>query len=213
MSSSWASAANAQPYFSSSLHAFPYSVTSRLSATTNPETGEKPTFGQLGQGSIAPHVEMMRVLATQFSAATGLPVTDTGVVNDANPTSSDAIEAQTKTLVGLAQELNSGNGDALRVIALMMLAIANNTTMEDLDDEQRQVVAHFRNPAMPSVAATTDAALKLASARQGFAETDVFLEMAGFSPADIRRIKAQETRSRGLTVLEEIERVGLEGEP
>ena len=175
-----------------------------LAATTNPETGEKPTFGQLAQGNIEPHVSMLRVLSTQFSAATGLPVTDTGVVNDANPTSSDAIEAQTKTLVGLAQDLNNGNGDSLRQIALMALAIANDTNIEGLADDQKDVVAHFRNPSMPSIASTTDAALKLASARQGFADTDVFLEMVGFSPADIRRIKAQEQRSRGMAVFEGI---------
>jgi hypothetical protein len=57
---------------------------------------------------------------------------------------------------------------------------------------------------MPSVAATTDAALKLASAREGFASTDVFLEMVGFSPADIRRIKAQETRARGMALIENL---------
>ena len=179
-------------------------VGSILASTTNPETGEKPTFGQLTQGNIAPHVEMIRILATQFSAATGLPVTDTGVVNDANPTSSDAIEAQTKTLVGLAEELNTGNGDALRTIARMALAIANNTTLEDLTEDQAGIMAHFKNPAMPSVAVTADAAIKIASARQGFAQTDTFLEMVGFSPADVRRIKAQETRSRGLQVLDEI---------
>lgn len=179
-------------------------VGSIIASTTNPETGEKPTFGQLQQGSIQPHVEMVRILATQFSAATGLPVTDTGVVNDANPTSSDAIEAQTKTLVGLAEQLNLNNGDSLRMIAQMALAIANNTTIDDLTEEQRSVVAHFKNPAMPSVAVTADAAIKIASARQGFAQTDTFLEMIGFSQADIRRIKAQEQRTRGLATLEEM---------
>ena len=98
-------------------------VGNMLAATTNPETGEKPSFGQLDQGSISPHVEMVRVLATQFSAATGLTVTDTGVVNDANPTSSDAILAQSQTLVGMAEQLNVGNGNALRTIALMAQAI------------------------------------------------------------------------------------------
>ena len=179
-------------------------VGSIIASTVNPETGEKPTFGQLSQGNISPHVEMVRILATQFSAATGLPVTDTGVVNDANPTSSDAIEAQTKTLVGLAQELNTGNGDALRTIARMALAIVGNTTLDGLTDEQSELMAHFKNPAMPSVAVTADAAIKIASARQGFAQTDTFLEMVGFSPADVRRIKAQEARSRGLDVLNEI---------
>lgn len=179
-------------------------VGSIIASTTNPETGEKPSFGQLPQGNIGPHVEMVRVLATQFSAATGLPVTDTGVVNDANPTSSDAIEAQTKTLVGLAEQLNTGNGDSLRTIAQMALAIANNTTVEALSDDQRNIVAHFKNPAMPSVAATADAAIKIASSRENFASTDTFLEMLGFDKADIRRIKAQEQRARGQAVLEEL---------
>ena len=180
-------------------------VGSIIAATTNPETGEKPTFGQLQQGNIAPHVEMMRMLATQFSAATGLSVTDTGVINDANPTSSDAILAQTQTLVGMAEQLNAGNGDSLRTVAVMALAIMNNTTAEELPEEMRDIMAHFKNPSMPSVAVTADAAIKIASARQSFAQTDTFLEMIGFSQADIRRIRAQERMNQGLQILSELE--------
>lgn len=180
-------------------------VGSIIAATANPETGEKPTFGQLQQGTLAPHVEMLRMLATQFSAASGLTVTDTGVVNEANPTSSDAILAQSQTLIGMAEQLNIGNGNALRNIAIMALAIINNVRISELSIEQLEVVAHFKNPAMPSVAVTADAAIKIASARQNFAETDTFLEMIGFDKADIRRIKAEESKSRGFRVLEEIE--------
>ena len=176
-----------------------------LAATVNPETGEKPSFGQLQQGTIAPHVEMIRVLATQFSAATGLTVTDTGVVNDANPTSSDAILAQSQTLVSMAEQLNAGNGESLREIALMALAVANNTTIDELPEESRNVIAHFKNPAMPSVAVTADAAIKIGSSRPEFAQTDVFLEMIGFAQADIRRIRAQESRARGMALLGDIE--------
>lgn len=181
-----------------------------IASTTNPETGEKPTFGQLQQGTISPHVEMMRVLATQFSAATGLSVTDTGVVNDANPTSSDAILAQTQTLVALAEQLNTSNGDSLRSIAQMALAVSQGTTIDELPDEMKNVMAHFKNPAMPSVSVTADAAIKIASAREGFANTDTFLEMIGFDQADIRRIRAQESRVRGLSVLDELEGGGAE---
>ena len=179
-------------------------VGSIIAATMNPDSAEKPTFGQLAQGTLEPHIQMIRLLATQFSAATGLSVTDTGVINDANPSSSDAILAQTQTLVGMAEQLNTGNGASLRTIAQMALAVANDTTVEDLTKEQRDVVAHFKNPAMPSVAATADAAVKLAGARPSFAQTDTFLEMIGFSQADVRRIKAQEQRARGLAVLEEM---------
>lgn len=83
-------------------------------------------FTQLRQGNITPHVEMLRMLATQFSAATELTVTDTGVVNDANPTSSVAIHAQSQMLVLLAEQLNTSKGDSLHQIALMAQAIANN---------------------------------------------------------------------------------------
>ena len=179
-------------------------VGSILASTTNPETSEKPTFGQLPQGNISPHVEMVRILATQFSAATGLTVTDTGVVSEANPTSSDAILAQSQTLVAAAEQLNRGNGNALRMIALMALAVARNVTLDELTDEEKDIVAHFKNPAMPSVAVTADAAIKIAAARQAFAETDTFLEMIGFDQADVRRIRAQEARARGTQVLQEL---------
>lgn len=180
-------------------------VGSIIAATTNPQTGEKPSFGQLPQGNIGPHVEMIRVLATQFSAATGLTVTDTGVVNDANPTSSDAILAQSQTLVRMAEDLNVSNGSALRTIALMAMAITGETDIDGLTDAQRDIVAHFKNPAMPSVSVTADAAIKIASSRESFAETDTFLEMIGFDKADIRRIKSQETRARGLALAAEVE--------
>lgn len=180
-------------------------VGSILTSTVNPDTGEKPTFGQLTQGSISPHTEMIRILATQYSAATGLSVTDTGVVNDANPTSSEAIIAQTQTLIGMAEQLNVGNGDALRTIALMALAIVQNTSLDALSETDKAIVAHFKNPAMPSVAVTADAAIKIASVRQSFADTDTFLEMIGFDKADVRRIKAQERMDYGLSVVEELE--------
>lgn len=180
-------------------------VGSIITSTSNPETGENPVFGQLAQGSISPHVDMLRILSTQFSAATGLTVTDTGVVNDANPTSSDAILAQSKTLTALAEELNSGNGEAMKTIALMALAIERQCSVDELPEALTEIIAHFKSPAMPSVSMTADAAMKIASVRPAFASTDVFLEMVGFDSADIRRIKGQESRQRGLDILSELE--------
>jgi hypothetical protein len=101
----------------------------------------------------------------------------------------------------MAEQLNISNGDAMRVIALMATAILNNVSFNDLTDEQRDVVAHFKNPSMPSIAMTADAAIKIASSRPEFASTDTFLEMIGFDKASVRRIKAQEQRQRGLDVV------------
>lgn len=178
-------------------------VGSIIAGTTNPDTGQTPEFGQLSQGTLEPHVQMLRMLATQFSAATGLTVTDTGVVNDANPTSSDAILAQSQTLVLLAEQLNTTNRDALKVIARMAQAIVRGVELDKLTDEEESIVPHFKNPAMPSVSVTADAAVKIASVRPNFSQTDTFLEMVGFDQADIRRINAQEQRSRGTQVLSE----------
>ena len=105
----------------------------------------------------------------------------------------------------MAEQLNTGNAEALQRIALMALAIKNNCTPEELTPEQRAVVAHFKNPALPSVAVSADAAVKIASARKDFADTDVFLEMLGFTQADIRRIRAGEQRVRGRRTLEEMD--------
>lgn len=178
-------------------------VGSMLVGTNNPETGEAPHFGQLPQGNIEPHVQMLRMLATQMSAASGLTITDVGVVNDANPTSSDAILAQSQTLVSLAEELNTGNGDALNLIGMMAQAIARNVSLSELTEEETDVIAHFKNPAMPSVSVTADAAIKIASVRPNFAATNTFLEMIGFDQADVRRINSEEQRVRGQIILNE----------
>lgn len=121
------------------------------------------------------------------------------------PPAPDAILAQSQTLVLMAQQLNAGNGDSLRTIAQMAQATAKGCGIEDLEDTEKNVMAHFKNPAMPSVAVTADAAIKIASARQEFASTDTFLEMIGFDQAGIRRIRAQEQRVRGQKVLTELE--------
>lgn len=173
-----------------------------LLLATRDENGDVPQFGQLTQGSITPHVEMLRSLATQFAAATSLSVTDTGVVNDANPTSADAVAAANEKLIVRAQELNRENGDALYTIALMAQAIAGNKSLADLTDSERAVMAKFQNPAMPSVASTADAAVKIASVDPSFGGTEVFYEMLGFDAPTIARIMAQRRRNVGNALLD-----------
>ena len=84
----------------------------------------------------------------------------------------------------------------------MAQAIAEQKTLGELEDNELSIIPHFKNPAMPSVAVTADAAVKIAASRPEFAATDIYLEMVGFDQADIRRIKAQEQRARGQQILE-----------
>jgi len=176
-------------------------IDSLMLGTVDPDTGQVPTYGQLAQGTLQPHVDMLRMLSTQYAAATCLSVTDAGVVNDANPTSSDAITAQNDKLVRRAEDLNALNADELRDIALMALAVKRNQSLSQLSDEDRNLMAHFLPASMPNQAAMGDWAVKLAQADPDFAGTDAFYEMQGFDKPTIARIQAQKRRNRGLDAM------------
>ena len=83
----------------------------------------------------------------------------------------------------------------------MALAIKRNQSLAQLSDEDRDIMAHFLPPSMPSLAATADAAAKIASVAEGFAYTEVFWEMQGFDKPTIARIMAQQRRNRGLNLM------------
>ena len=172
--------------------------------TIDPETGNVPQYGQLSQGTLEPHVAMLRMLSTQFAASTSLSVTDTGVINDANPTSADALAAQNDKLIRRAEDLNSFNADELRDVALMALCVKRNISLSELSEDDKNVMAHFLPPSMPSLAATADAATKIAAVAEGFANTDVFWEMQGFDKPTIARIMAQQRRNMGAGILDRV---------
>lgn len=59
---------------------------------TKDEDGERPTLGQFQQGSMAPHVEELKSIASMFAGETGLTLDDLGFVTS-NPSSAEAIKA------------------------------------------------------------------------------------------------------------------------
>ena len=177
---------------------------SLMLGTVDPDTGQVPQYGQLAQGTLQPHVDMLRMLSTQFAASTCLSVTDTGVVNDANPTSADALTAQNDKLIRRAADLNAFNADELRDLALMALAVKRNQSLSQLSDEDRDVMAHFLPPSMPNQAVMGDWAVKLATADPQFAGTDAFYEMQGFDKPTIARIQAQKRRNRGTAAMTDL---------
>ena len=176
-------------------------IDSLMVGTVDPDTGQVPQYGQLVQGTLQPHVDMLRMLSTQFAAATSLSVTDTGVVNDANPTSANAITAQNDKLIRRAEDLNAFNAGELRDIALMALAVSRNQSLSQLSDDDKDVMAHFLPPSMPNQATMGDWAVKVAQADPEFAGSDVFYEMQGFDKPTIARIQAQKKAKRGLDAM------------
>lgn len=59
---------------------------------TKDEDGDRPQLGQFQQGSMGPHVEQLKSIASMFAGETGLTLDDLGFVTS-NPSSAEAIKA------------------------------------------------------------------------------------------------------------------------
>lgn len=164
---------------------------------TKGEGDTVPTFGQLSQLSMQPHIDYMRSLAAQFSGATNVPLSALGVVSD-NPSSAEAIYAAKEDMVIDAQALNADNGRALVNIAMMALAIQDNSDFNTVRNSGVAIEARFKNPAMPSVVSQSDAMVKQISVLPWLAESDVALEELGYNEEQIQRLHADRARWQGM---------------
>lgn len=159
------------------------------------ENADRPVeYGQLSATSPQPYIDMLMTYAKMFSGETGVPVNSLGVIQD-NPSSAEAIQAAREDICLAASDLIEGSSSSLRNVALMAMAVEGSCKIDDLTDEQFSVMAHFKNPSMPSIVSQADAAMKIAKVDKGFAGTEVFYEMLGISHADIARVKAEKERN------------------
>ena len=160
--------------------------------STRDDDGNVPTAGQFSAASPQPYVEAIQMYAKLFSGATGVPLNSLGIVQD-NPSSAEAIAAQREDICTAAEDCIESNRESMRSVALMAMAVERDTTIDGLTDEQRSVMPHFRNPNMPSLAATADAMTKIASlsGAEGFVMTREFWSGNGFDTAEVDRILSQ----------------------
>lgn len=165
------------------------------------EDGELPAVGQLPQGSMQPHADYERQLAARFSGATSVPISSLGVIHD-NPSSAEAIYAAKEDIVIKAQNFNRDNKNALKRLARLTIAVSEGVCMSDLPSTYASVEPRFMNPAVPSMAAQTDAVIKQAQAVPPFAGTRVFWEQLGYDQAQIKRIMQDIRRNQGTASLD-----------
>ena len=125
------------------------------------EDGQAPAIGQFTQMTMQPHTDMLRALAARMSGATGVPLSQFGVMTDSGPSSSDAIMAAESELVIEAKNACRAIGVQLRKAA-RDIAILNGTS-EDSDELDRLQV-NWRDPERPSQAALSDAIVKQVTA-------------------------------------------------
>lgn len=160
------------------------------------EDGDVPQFGQLAQPSMEPLNVHWRLLCGRMSAATGIHVSQFGLVHD-NPASGDAIYQENEPLILKVKNWNEDVKDVLVDVAMALLATEQGTTFDAIDAQDLGIVANMPNPAMPTLAQQTDSSVKIAAAVPGFALTKAFWIMNGFSndeaDAIMRQIRDAET--------------------
>lgn len=162
--------------------------------------GDTVSVGQFSSNSPQPYIEAIQAYAKLFSGATGVPLDSLGIVQD-NPSSAEAMESQREDICIAAEECIEANRDSMRTVALMAMAVANNTTLDGLTDEQLTIMPRFANPRTPSLASTADAMTKVASALEGFSQTREFLSGMGFETAEIESIRAQIRRIQAANIV------------
>lgn len=166
--------------------------TSLLLAEATP-SGTKPEAGMINASSPEGHIAYVNKLAARAAAATGLPVSAFGVVDNGYQ-SSEALRANSDDAIIEAEAINRDNGRALKRVMQLALAVMESTTFADISSgDGGKISVRFADPAM-----TTDSAISDAMAKQsgflgdGFASSDVCLEKLGYTEDEIRRIKANQ---------------------
>ena len=169
-------------------------------AVSRDENGDIPQVGEFSASPAANFTAVFENDAQRFSGATNVPLAQLGVLSN-NYTSSDALGAANDPLILSVEDTNRINGEALEQLALMMMAIANNTTMDGLTPEQKSVQASWKDPSMPTIAARADAWSKLAGVDKEIVGTRVYYEGVGLPQATIDRLEDEKEQRSALVQL------------
>jgi len=90
------------------------------------DEGDSPSVGQFQIGSMAPHVEQLKSIASMFAGETGLTLDDLGFATS-NPSSAEAIKAGHETLRLMASKAQRCFGIGFKNVGYMGVCIRDNT--------------------------------------------------------------------------------------
>lgn len=176
----------------------------RWFAITRDEDGQIPSVQQFPQMTMQPLMDQYRMYASQMAGETGLPISSLGIVQD-NPPSAEALYAAEKDLIVKARSTTRVLGAALRQVARKAVMIRDDLT--DAPPELRRIKANWLNPAFTSPVTAADALVKLSTVFPWLGDTEVALEYAGFTNAEVTRLLADKRRAQGRATLDAL--VGL----
>lgn len=101
------------------------SAMSAMLAFTKDDEGDSPTVGQFQTGSMSPHVEQIKSIASMFAGETGLTLDDLGFVTS-NPSSAEAIKAGHESLRLIATKAQRCFGVGFKNVGYIGACIRDN---------------------------------------------------------------------------------------
>lgn len=167
----------------------------RILALPRDENGDLPQVGQFDAYNPSVYTDVINMLADRFASVAELPASYLGKTTDV-PASADAIRMSTDQLVQRVKRKLSAFGPAAETTLQIALGFTGGAA--------RRPKAMWRNPEIPTPAATTDAVVKQIQSGYMPAHSDVAGEMLGYTPIQRRRIEADRRREAGRQALNAI---------
>lgn len=144
------------------------------------EDGTIPQFGQLPQPSMEPMTAHFRNLCAKMSAATGIHVSQFGIVHD-QPASAEAIYAENEPLIQDVKSWNTETGYTLTDVAIACIATEEETTFDEIEQRDYNILPRFADPTLPTQAQAADSVIKIASVEPTFPKTRTFWYRLGYN--------------------------------
>ena len=171
-------------------------------AGRDPDTGDVPTLGQFAASSPQPHTDQLRTLSAAFCAESSIPLSELGIVHDANPTSAEAIEAAERPLVQKAKDTHDNFGP--RIARAMMTAVQIRDNLDSPPDELMGLTVQWRDPEEIPQSSAGDFLIKLVQAMPFLAESKIPLEQLGWDQTTVERAWADKRRSNVTSLLQRL---------
>lgn len=171
----------------------------RVLALERDEDGAVPEVGQFTAHDPSGQTKIIDLYARIMATQLGLPPHMLGYTSD-NPASADAIRSSEAMLVKKAERRIRRFGATHRDAIRLALWVRDG----EPPDKSRRIEAVWRNPATPTLAAQTDAAVKMVQAGLLPQDSDVALEMAGLTEDQRQRVAAERRRAQGGALLDRL---------
>jgi hypothetical protein len=164
----------------------------RMLALERDEDGNIPEVGQFAAHDPSGQTKIIDLYARIMATQLGLPPHMLGYTSD-NPASADAIRSSEGMLIKKAERRQRRFGASWVQAMRLALWVQNG----EPPDKQKVIEPIWRNAATPTVAASTDAAVKLVTANILPAESDITLQMVGLTQSQIMQVQADRKRLGG----------------